>query len=802
MDNIENMDSIVCRYFVSQSGCRLGRFCPFPHIVDRNRKPDTICRFFLENKCVFGDYCWHLHKNIPLQNQNSFAEINFENNPSSGLDFNYTENELCTSQKGNFIPYNVHPAVFSEWYWNNNADAFNNFIHSYTCVNNTSFSEAFGLYPDSSDLYSGTSNYYYGNLPTWYHEYEDNGTPQSYFNSSLQHESLLYSSPVNGEITEGQENQEASDFSICTNSSSRPDYYASSCTYAAPPSVIGYESSAENHDVKKLQNHIELKPIDKGIINCSNKEEKNYSFKIRFNPDIPLSDDFQSSNPAWSNSINKKHENIPEMLNMDKNMTKRTKPHIKASFTNKSLNTNGSLWHSFDKEHQEIPDSTQMNENMTECLNNPSEICLLNFQNTNGTWSNTINDEHEGIPETNQTQMNGNNAEFSNNSLEICCVNYFSNVNSPWNHFTNNQYKEVSETAPEQLDRGKNEILNSYSLEVSFSNYFQNINGSADNHTNRVFEKGPMMHFALENENGSGLLNDSFMYPSQHCFQTNYESSFSFSKMQPKFTSTNFNSRNNFQKSRRSKSFQSNTFLRHSNYKQIKKYDMPNRIHRQNKTWQNFAANCNTKHIRAKFYQSNNKHGNQYMFDSRRKWKDLKAFTEGTTLKMSENCNLPRQRPCFSYLQKTENAGLLSQNFSASCFVNEIVFIGEVNNLDPNNMKCLMCLQKIENTYAILENCDHAFCLKCIFWWRGVQNIHKNFANCATSCPVCKKISTCIVPTRCWVASGSEKENVIKRYKNLLKQIHCKYFNRGKGFCVYGNSCIYLHECGKKVTWK
>lgn len=808
MDNMEDMDSIVCRYFVSPPGCKLERLCPFPHIIDRNRKPDTICRFFLENKCVFGDRCWHLHKNIQLQNVNSFAEINFENNQSSSLDFNYTENEVCISQKGDNILYNVHPAVFSEWFSNNNANAFNNFIYSYSCVNNTSFSEAVSLYPDSSDLYSGTFNYYYENLPTWYYEYAYNGTPQPYSNSNLQHKSILYSSPVNEEMTEGQENVDVRDFSICTNNSSRPDYYAPLGIYATSPSVTEYESSAENHGVKNSLNKSESNPTDnyeKDIISCSSTEEENYTFEIHFTPDVPLSD---HSNPTWSSGINKEHEDIQEMLQMNENTTKCFKPYIEASISNELLNINGSCGDGFDKEHQEIPDmdSMKMNENMTECLSNSPEIYFLNnFQNTNGTWSNSINEEHEEIPETNQTQMNKNKAEFPNNSLEIYRANYF--LNGSWNHSTNNQHEEISEIDPVQLNRGKNEILNNYSLEVSFSNYFQNITDSADRHTNKVFEKGPMMHFVQENENETVLSNNPFMYSSQHCFQSNYESSFSFSKIQPQFTSTdfkspvtNFNSKNSFQKSKRSKSFQSNTLLRHSNYKQLKKYDVSNRKHKQSKMYRNFGANGNTKHFKTKFYQNNDKHSIQYnMIDSRRKWKDLKEFTEGTILKMSENCNLPRERPCFSYLGKTENAGLLSQNFSESCFVNKNVCIGEENNLGPNNLKCLMCLQNIANTYAILENCDHTFCLKCIYWWRGVQNIRKNFANCAASCPVCKIISTCIVPTRCWVESGPAKENVIKRYKSLLKQIHCKYFNRGKGFCVYGNSCIYLHEYGKKL---
>lgn len=75
------MNNLVCRYFVSPTGCYEGPLCHFPHVISSNRTPDTICRYFLVGKCAFGDQCWHHH--VPLSAISAATSFPVESLPQS-----------------------------------------------------------------------------------------------------------------------------------------------------------------------------------------------------------------------------------------------------------------------------------------------------------------------------------------------------------------------------------------------------------------------------------------------------------------------------------------------------------------------------------------------------------------------------------------------------------------------------------------------------------------------------------------------------------------------------------------------
>lgn len=50
-----------------------------------------------------------------------------------------------------------------------------------------------------------------------------------------------------------------------------------------------------------------------------------------------------------------------------------------------------------------------------------------------------------------------------------------------------------------------------------------------------------------------------------------------------------------------------------------------------------------------------------------------------------------------------------------------------------------------------------------------------------------------MIPSEYLVKSGPEKDELVEDYKEALKEIPCKHFNRGKGQCPFMNSCLYAH---------
>ena len=70
---------------------------------------------------------------------------------------------------------------------------------------------------------------------------------------------------------------------------------------------------------------------------------------------------------------------------------------------------------------------------------------------------------------------------------------------------------------------------------------------------------------------------------------------------------------------------------------------------------------------------------------------------------------------------------------------------------------------------------------------------YKFFTECR-ACPECRQTSDYICPSRYWVETKEEKEQLLTNYKIELKKKECKYFDKGNGECPFGNKCFYGHE--------
>lgn len=69
------------------------------------------------------------------------------------------------------------------------------------------------------------------------------------------------------------------------------------------------------------------------------------------------------------------------------------------------------------------------------------------------------------------------------------------------------------------------------------------------------------------------------------------------------------------------------------------------------------------------------------------------------------------------------------------------------------------------------------------------------------ACPECRQTSDYICPSRYWLDTPEEKDQLLTSYRANLLQKECKYFQKGQGECPFGNKCFYRHAAadGKDV---
>jgi len=109
---------------------------------------------------------------------------------------------------------------------------------------------------------------------------------------------------------------------------------------------------------------------------------------------------------------------------------------------------------------------------------------------------------------------------------------------------------------------------------------------------------------------------------------------------------------------------------------------------------------------------------------------------------------------------------------------------------------CGVCFEIImekpgrEQRFGILPNCQHCFCLECIRKWRQAELFDNKIKR---ACPECRVTSDFVCPSAYWVDTKEEKDKLINDYKHAMTAKDCKYYNKGRGKCPFGNKCFYRH---------
>ncbi|CAF3777183.1 unnamed protein product [Rotaria sordida] len=113
------------------------------------------------------------------------------------------------------------------------------------------------------------------------------------------------------------------------------------------------------------------------------------------------------------------------------------------------------------------------------------------------------------------------------------------------------------------------------------------------------------------------------------------------------------------------------------------------------------------------------------------------------------------------------------------------------SDADAGRHICAICSCDVEaakRLYGVLDNCDHIFCYECIVSWK-----RSKYSNAESeSCPVCKVRSSFITPSKQWFDNKDDKYRLVKKHKNHLKTLPCRYYLR-HGFCRYSDRCFYDH---------
>lgn len=116
-------------------------------------------------------------------------------------------------------------------------------------------------------------------------------------------------------------------------------------------------------------------------------------------------------------------------------------------------------------------------------------------------------------------------------------------------------------------------------------------------------------------------------------------------------------------------------------------------------------------------------------------------------------------------------------------------------------IECSVCLERVlskttaeERQFGILSDCDHAFCIMCIrSWRRRFQRLASGGISPTRTCPVCRRFSFFVIPSKVWYTSREEKMEIIDNYKAKLRSIDCKHFDSGNGICPFRTNCFYKH---------
>ncbi|KAJ6518634.1 hypothetical protein C8R45DRAFT_1065588 [Mycena sanguinolenta] len=120
---------------------------------------------------------------------------------------------------------------------------------------------------------------------------------------------------------------------------------------------------------------------------------------------------------------------------------------------------------------------------------------------------------------------------------------------------------------------------------------------------------------------------------------------------------------------------------------------------------------------------------------------------------------------------------------------------------DEEDDLCSICFDK-PDTYGLLTDCSHIFCITCIKQWRDPANKSIDVVDSGNTkrCPMCRGSSKFIIPSSKFYAQGEAKDAALARYMDSMKRVPCKHFqkslasNRATPFCPFGKDCFYQHR--------
>ncbi|CAH1169278.1 unnamed protein product [Phyllotreta striolata] len=131
----------------------------------------------------------------------------------------------------------------------------------------------------------------------------------------------------------------------------------------------------------------------------------------------------------------------------------------------------------------------------------------------------------------------------------------------------------------------------------------------------------------------------------------------------------------------------------------------------------------------------------------------------------------------------------------ATATVEEALYL--VKKVQSREKVCGICFDTVlkkstayEQTFGLLPNCNHCFCMPCIKTWRQSKEFDRAVSK---ACPECRILSDSVFPSKIWLESKEDKDSFIAGKRERMKKLPCKFFRRGKGKCPFGNTCLYMH---------
>ncbi|XP_072284851.1 E3 ubiquitin-protein ligase makorin-1-like [Pyxicephalus adspersus] len=117
---------------------------------------------------------------------------------------------------------------------------------------------------------------------------------------------------------------------------------------------------------------------------------------------------------------------------------------------------------------------------------------------------------------------------------------------------------------------------------------------------------------------------------------------------------------------------------------------------------------------------------------------------------------------------------------------------------DIKDVLCGICMEVVyerpnitKRSFGVMPNCKHCYCLTCIQRWTDAKQRGNRLIK---SCPECQIKSNPVIPSEYWVVGKDEKETLMQKYKEAMRNKSCQYFDEGSGKCPFGDNCFYKHE--------